>query len=33
MKRAQLALGWIIVGVPLLFGIYQTLTKVTGLFS
>ncbi|SEO09841.1 MFS transporter small subunit [Cryobacterium luteum] len=33
MKRAQLALGWIIVGVPLLFGIYQTLTKVTVLFS
>ncbi|MBG6213761.1 hypothetical protein RCH23_001785 [Cryobacterium sp. CAN_C3] len=33
MKALQLSVGWALVGIPLLFGIYQTLTKVTALFS
>ena len=33
MKQARLALGWIIVAIPLLSGVYQTLTKVAALFG
>ncbi|MGQ1795992.1 MFS transporter small subunit [Kocuria turfanensis] len=32
MSRARLALGWVLVGVPLLYGITQTALKVTALF-
>ncbi|WP_194087785.1 MFS transporter small subunit [Cryobacterium glaciale] len=33
MKKAQLVVGWVLVGIPLAFGIIQTLTKVTALFG
>ncbi|WP_420898041.1 MFS transporter small subunit [Cryobacterium lyxosi] len=33
MKQARLALGWIIVAIPLLYGVYQALTKVAALFG
>ncbi|SEN90318.1 MFS transporter small subunit [Cryobacterium luteum] len=33
MKKAQLVVGWALVGIPLAFGIIQTLTKVTALFG
>jgi len=31
--KAKLVLGWTLVGVPLLYGIWQTLVKTAGLFS
>lgn len=33
MKAVQLIVGWALVGVPLAFGVYQTLTRVTALFG
>ena len=33
MKVVQLIVGWALVGVPLAFGVYQTLTRVTALFG
>jgi len=33
MTRARLALGWVLVGVPLAYGILQTLLKVSALFG
>ncbi|WP_443093582.1 MFS transporter small subunit [Kocuria dechangensis] len=33
MSRARLALGWVLVGVPLAYGVQQTLTKVFALFG
>ena len=33
MKKAQVALGWVLVGVPLLYGVSQTLLKVSALFG
>ena len=32
MSRARLALGWVLVGVPLDYGVTMTLTRVTALF-
>ncbi|WP_438612710.1 MFS transporter small subunit [Kocuria sabuli] len=33
MNQLRLALGWVLVGVPLLYGITQTLLKVFTLFG
>jgi hypothetical protein len=33
MSRTRLALGWVLVGVPLAYGIFQTLLKAAALFS
>ncbi|MEE2524638.1 hypothetical protein V1639_00840 [Pseudarthrobacter sp. J75] len=32
-STGKLAIGWALVGVPLAYGIYQTLTKVAALFG
>lgn len=31
--KTKLTLGWALVGIPLAYGVYQTLTKVAVLFS
>lgn len=31
--RARLVIGWALVGVPLLYGVYQTVVKASSLFS
>ena len=33
MSRARIALGWTLVGVPLAYGIFQTLLRVSALFT
>lgn len=33
MSRARLALGWILVGIPLAYGIFMTLTKAAALIG
>lgn len=33
MKTAKIILGWTLVGVPLIYGVTQTLIKVTALFG
>ncbi|WP_442892944.1 MFS transporter small subunit [Arthrobacter sp. USHLN218] len=33
MKKAQVAMGWLLVGVPLLYGVAQTLMKASALFG
>jgi hypothetical protein len=33
MSQARIALGWVLVSVPLAYGIWQTLLKVVTLFS
>ncbi|TDW28852.1 MFS transporter small subunit [Cryobacterium psychrophilum] len=33
MKTLKLVLGWALVGVPLVYGVTQTLIKVTALFG
>ncbi|MDH6236846.1 hypothetical protein H4V99_001591 [Cryobacterium sp. CG_9.6] len=33
MKSVKLFLGWALVGVPLVYGISQTVIKVTALFA
>ncbi len=32
MSKARLALGWVLVGVPLVYGVTATLMRVTALF-
>lgn len=32
-STGKLAVGWALVGVPLAYGIYQTLTRVAALFG
>lgn len=33
MSSVQLAIGWSIVGIPLAYGVFQTLTRVAALFG
>ena len=33
MKSARVAIGWILVGLPLLYGVATTLMKVADLFG
>ena len=33
MKKAKLAVVWALVGIPLLYGVFQTVTKASALFS
>ena len=33
MKIAQLTAVWALVGIPLAFGVFQTLTRVSALFG
>jgi len=33
MKTVRIIVAWALVGVPLAFGVYQTLAKVTALFG
>jgi hypothetical protein len=33
MKTVRIIAAWALVGVPLAFGVYQTLAKVTALFG
>lgn len=33
MKKAQLAVVWALVGIPLIYGVFQTMTKAAALFS
>jgi len=33
MKNIQVVVVWALVGIPLAFGIFQTLAKVTALFG
>ncbi|WP_422934020.1 MFS transporter small subunit [Sinomonas sp. P47F7] len=33
MKTARVALGWILVGIPLIYGIATTLVKAAALFG
>jgi len=33
MKNARIILGWVLVGVPLVYGVTQTLIKVAALFG
>jgi len=33
MKSTRIVLGWVLVGVPLVYGITQTLIKVAALFG
>lgn len=33
MTRAQLIVAWALVGMPLAYGVFQTLTKVAALFG
>lgn len=33
MKKTRLTIGWILVGVPLVYGVVQTLIKVAALFG
>lgn len=33
MKKAQLTVVWALVGIPLLYGVFQTMTKASALFS
>ncbi len=33
MKILRLTLGWVLVGIPLIYGVSMTLTRVTVLFS
>ena len=30
--QARLVLGWLLVGIPLIYGIYQTVVKAANLF-
>lgn len=31
--KARLVLGWMLVGIPLVYGIYQTVVKASSLFG
>ena len=33
MKTLRIIVAWALVGIPLAFGVYQTLAKVTALFG
>lgn len=33
MKTTRIALVWALVGIPLVYGVIQTLTRVTALFA
>jgi hypothetical protein len=33
MKSIKLVLGWALVGIPLVYGVTQTMIKVTALFT
>ncbi len=33
MKKAQLVIVWALVGIPLLYGVIQTMAKAAALFS
>jgi hypothetical protein len=33
MKLLRIIVAWALVGIPLAFGVYQTLAKVTALFG
>jgi hypothetical protein len=33
MSNAKLVISWLLVGIPLAYGIFQTLTKAAALFS
>ena len=33
MKAVRITVAWALVGIPLAFGVYQTLAKVTALFG
>ena len=33
MKTVRIIVAWALVGIPLAFGVYQTLAKVTALFG
>ncbi|WP_449657893.1 MFS transporter small subunit [Arthrobacter gallicola] len=33
MNNAKLVISWLLVGVPLAYGIFQTLTKAAALFG
>ena len=33
MKPLRIIVAWALVGIPLAFGVYQTLAKVTALFG
>ncbi len=33
MTRTKLTLAWALVGIPLTYGVFQTLTKVSALFG
>lgn len=33
MTRTKLTLAWALVGIPLAYGVFQTLTKVSALFG
>jgi hypothetical protein len=33
MKIVRIIVAWALVGIPLAFGVYQTLAKVTALFG
>lgn len=33
MTRAKLTVAWALVGIPLAYGVFQTLTKVSALFG
>jgi len=33
MTRAKLTLAWALVGIPLAYGVFQTLTRVSALFG
>jgi hypothetical protein len=33
MKKAQLAVVWALVGIPLLYGVIQTMAKAAALFN
>ena len=33
MKKAQLAVVWALVGIPLIYGVIQTMAKAAALFS
>ncbi|WP_423720916.1 MFS transporter small subunit [Arthrobacter caoxuetaonis] len=33
MSKVQLTISWLLVGIPLAYGVFQTLTKAAALFG
>lgn len=33
MSNTKLVISWLLVGIPLVYGVFQTLTKAAALFS